>query len=244
MRSISKCVIGLLYGILLERGAVPSLETPVASLYAQHPELNQQPKNAIQIRHLLTMSAGLAWNEPSPVRRTRDDDQTSLVWTGDIYATVFGHEVQARPGETFVYSGGPHIGARRHHGEIHRPPPDRTGRSGTVSAPGHSRLDLDSRSAQPTNRLRRTSTASTRPSQNRGAGPSRWSVAGAAARAGSLDEGRHLHPARGEPGPGLWLPVVDQHADGGQPQATRDPGHRQWAANGCMWCPNSTWWWR
>ncbi|MFP8779629.1 serine hydrolase domain-containing protein [Hydrogenophaga sp. RWCD_12] len=106
MRSISKSVIGLLYGILLERGTVPSLETPVASLYAQHSELNQPPKNAIQIRHLLTMSAGLAWNEPSPVRRTRDDDQTSLVWTGDICATVFGHEVQARPGETFVYSGG------------------------------------------------------------------------------------------------------------------------------------------
>ena len=52
------------------------------------------------------MSAGLAWDEPSPVRRTPDDDQTPLLWTGSLYATVFGREAVARPGERFVYSGG------------------------------------------------------------------------------------------------------------------------------------------
>lgn len=106
MRSISKSVVGLMYGVLLARQAVPGLDTPVASLYPEHPALNQPPKNAIRIRDLLTMSAGLAWDEPSPVRRTPDDDQTPLLWTGSFYAAVFGREVVARPGETFVYSGG------------------------------------------------------------------------------------------------------------------------------------------
>lgn len=106
MRSISKSVIGLVYGVLLARQEVPGLETTVASLYPDHPALDQPPKNAIRIRDLLTMSAGLAWDEPSPVRRTPDDDQTPLAWTGSFYSTVFGREVVARPGETFVYSGG------------------------------------------------------------------------------------------------------------------------------------------
>jgi CubicO group peptidase (beta-lactamase class C family) len=106
MRSISKSVVGLVYGVLLARQEVPGLDTTVASLYPEHPALDQPPKNTIRIRDLLTMSAGLAWDEPSPVRRTPDDDQTPLVWTGSFYATVFGREVVARPGETFVYSGG------------------------------------------------------------------------------------------------------------------------------------------
>jgi CubicO group peptidase (beta-lactamase class C family) len=106
MRSISKSVVGLVYGVLLARQEVPGLDTPVASLYPDHPAQGQAPKNAIRIRDLLTMSAGLAWDEPSPVRRTPDDDQTPLVWTGSFYATVFRREVVARPGETFVYSGG------------------------------------------------------------------------------------------------------------------------------------------
>ncbi len=106
MRSISKSVVGLVYGVLLARQEVPGLDTPVASLYPDHPAQGHAPKDAIRIRDLLTMSAGLAWDEPSPVRRTTDDDQTPLVWTGSFYATVFGREVVARPGETFVYSGG------------------------------------------------------------------------------------------------------------------------------------------
>lgn len=106
MRSISKSVVGLVYGVLLARQEVPGLDTPVASLYPDHPALDQAPKNAIRIRDLLTMSAGLAWDEPSPVRRTPDDDQTLLVWTSSFYATAFGREVVARPGERFVYSGG------------------------------------------------------------------------------------------------------------------------------------------
>lgn len=106
MRSISKSVIGLVYGVLLERKQVPGLETTVASLYADHPALDQPKKNAIRIQDLLTMSAGMAWDEPSPVRRTHFDDQTPLIWTGSFYSTVFKREVLAPPGDTFVYSGG------------------------------------------------------------------------------------------------------------------------------------------
>lgn len=106
MRSISKSVIGLLYGILLARGEVPGLEVPVSTLYAECPRLNHPPKNAIRVRDLLTMTAGLAWDEPSPVHRANGDDQLRMIWTGALYPYFFERDVVAPPGERFVYSGG------------------------------------------------------------------------------------------------------------------------------------------
>src|SRR5262249_2764739 len=88
------------------RGEVPHLDTPVASLYPEYLELARPPKDAIRVRDLLTMSTGLAWDEPSPVHRAAVDDQLALVWTGSIYRRVFGRDVVAPPGTRFVYSGG------------------------------------------------------------------------------------------------------------------------------------------
>lgn len=106
MRSVSKSVIGLVYGILLARGEVPSLATPVASLYPDCPLREASAVPAVRIRDLLTMTAGLAWDEPSPVQRAAWDDQLALTWTGSVYAHLFSRERVAEPGTRFVYSGG------------------------------------------------------------------------------------------------------------------------------------------
>jgi CubicO group peptidase (beta-lactamase class C family) len=106
MRSISKNVVSLLYGILLARGEVPDIETPVASLYSEYPELNDAPRQAIRIRHLLTMTTGLEWNEPSPVYRASSNDETGLLYRECAYRYVFDRDVVAPPGYRFAYSGG------------------------------------------------------------------------------------------------------------------------------------------
>jgi CubicO group peptidase (beta-lactamase class C family) len=106
MRSISKSVVSLLYGILLSRGQVPGLSTPVTSLYSEYLELDQPARRAIEIRHLLTMSSGLDWNEPSSVRRVPENDEISLFWTWSVYRCVFQHDIVAAPGERFTYSSG------------------------------------------------------------------------------------------------------------------------------------------
>lgn len=106
MRSISKSVVGLLYGILLDRGAVPDIETPVASLYPECRDLDDAARRAIRIRHLLTMTAGLDWSEPSPVRRATSTEEVGLALRPCAYSYVFGHDVAAPPGTQFTYSGG------------------------------------------------------------------------------------------------------------------------------------------
>lgn len=106
MRSISKSVLSLLYGMLLERREVPAIDTPVVSLFPEFPELDIPSKRLIEIQHLLTMTAGLEWNEPSPVHRATSSDEGGLVTRTCAYRYVFGRDVIAAPGRSFVYSGG------------------------------------------------------------------------------------------------------------------------------------------
>lgn len=106
MRSVSKGIVGLLYGILLHQGAVPAIDTPVSSLYPQVRALNDDARQAICICHLLTMTAGLEWTEPSPVRRASWTDEIGLAISPSAYRCVFQRDVVAKPGSVFTYSGG------------------------------------------------------------------------------------------------------------------------------------------
>jgi len=106
MRSVSKSVVGLTYGILMAKGAAPALATPVVSLFPDHAALDTPARRAIRVEHLLSMSSGLDWDEPSPIHRPKRDDQFPLAWKSSAYPFVFGHEAVAAPGRRFVYSGG------------------------------------------------------------------------------------------------------------------------------------------
>lgn len=106
MRSVSKSVTSLLYGILLARGEVPSVDTSVPTLYPEYTELNEPPRRAIRIRHLLTMTAGLDWTEPSPVHRASSTDEIGLVFHQSAFRYVFKRDVVAPAGAKFLYSGG------------------------------------------------------------------------------------------------------------------------------------------
>ncbi|NKN35347.1 serine hydrolase [Agrobacterium sp. a22-2] len=106
MRSVSKSIVGLLYGILLDRGEVPGIDTSVSSLYPECTALNDTARRAICVRHLLTMTAGLEWTEPSPVRRASSTDEIGLALSPCAYSYVFQRDVVAPPGKLFTYSGG------------------------------------------------------------------------------------------------------------------------------------------
>ncbi|NTF83935.1 serine hydrolase domain-containing protein [Rhizobium rhizogenes] len=107
MRSVSKSVVGLLYGILLDRGEVPGIDTSVSSLYPECSALHDDTsRRVICIRHLLTMTAGLAWTEPSPVLRASSTDEVGLALRPCAYSYVFQRDVVAPPGTLFTYSGG------------------------------------------------------------------------------------------------------------------------------------------
>ncbi len=107
MRSTSKSIVGLLYGILLARGDVPPLETSVTSLYPEEQISGADQKRAIRIRDLLTMSSGLQWEEASPVHRLSGmSDELGLLWRKEPFPYVFSFPIAEKPGTVFTYSGG------------------------------------------------------------------------------------------------------------------------------------------
>jgi CubicO group peptidase (beta-lactamase class C family) len=107
MRSISKSVVGLLYGIVREDGKLPALSTPVVDLYPAYPSLAAEPaRRSITVEHLLTMSSGLDWRETVATYGSFANDETRLFWDWSPIKFVLGKPVVAPAGQKFDYNGG------------------------------------------------------------------------------------------------------------------------------------------
>ena len=107
MRSISKSVVGLLFGIVRQDDKLPALSTPVVDLYPGYPTLGSEPaRRAITIEHLLTMSNGLEWHETTATYGSFSNDETRLFWDWSPVKFVLSRPVVAPPGQRFDYNGG------------------------------------------------------------------------------------------------------------------------------------------
>src|SRR5262249_19043222 len=67
LRSVTKSVTGLLAGIALERKHIADLDARVLDFFPEYADLRTPAKERITVRHLLTMSAGLEWDENVPI---------------------------------------------------------------------------------------------------------------------------------------------------------------------------------
>jgi len=106
VRSVSKSVVGLLYGIALKEGKVPVLETPVLDVFPAYPDLaRDERRRAIRLSHVLTMTMGLEWNEDVPYSDERNSE-IAMERSKDRYRYVLERPIVAAPGERWRYSGG------------------------------------------------------------------------------------------------------------------------------------------
>src|SRR5262245_30621494 len=63
VRSVSKSIVSLLIGIALDRKLIASIDEPIFSFFPEYSDIRTEEKDRIQLRHLLTMTAGLDANE-------------------------------------------------------------------------------------------------------------------------------------------------------------------------------------
>lgn len=92
--SASKTVIGLLTGIAVKENYIRSVDDPMASYLKTLPSNWDTDKKTIQIRHLLSMTNGLSWNE---------DDYDGLFNSEDPLNYVLSKPLQSKPSELFNY---------------------------------------------------------------------------------------------------------------------------------------------
>jgi CubicO group peptidase (beta-lactamase class C family) len=104
VRSVTKSIVALLLGIAIDHGWVAGIDQPLLSFFPEYADLRTPEKDRITLRHLLTMSAGLRWNEDN-----YDDPNNSEVLMDrapDHYRFVLEQPVVAPAGQLYNYNGG------------------------------------------------------------------------------------------------------------------------------------------
>ena len=105
VRSISKSVVSLLFGIALERKLIAGTDVPVMSFFPEYAELKTPKWDKILLRHLLSMTPGYDWNEATA---WMDPSNTvrAMYEAADPYRYILGREVVHEPDARWQYNSG------------------------------------------------------------------------------------------------------------------------------------------
>ena len=98
--SMAKTFISILVGIAVEEGKIKSIDEPVGDFIPEYKEGN---RGKITIRHLLTMSSGINFDESyiNPIGFAAE-----AYYGSDLRKLVFKYDVTEEPGKYFEYKSG------------------------------------------------------------------------------------------------------------------------------------------
>ncbi len=105
LRSVSKSIVSLLYGIALDRGLVPPPEAGLLAQFPEYADLADPQRNLITIEHVLTMQMGLDWNERLPYSDP-ENSEIAMELAEDKLRFILSCPIIDAPGTTWTYSGG------------------------------------------------------------------------------------------------------------------------------------------
>ena len=105
IRSITKSVLSALVGITLASGKIRSLDGSLLNFFPGQAGGGKPGQSPISLRHALTRSAGLDWNEDIPYTDPRNDEIV-MDRSKDPVAYVLARPMVAEPGRIWKYNGG------------------------------------------------------------------------------------------------------------------------------------------
>ena len=106
IQSVTKSVTSLLMGVAIDQGAIDGIDQPVYEFfpeYAGKPWIDQ--RYPITLRHALTMSAAIDWNESVPYSDPSNSN-TAMNATSDWIGYVLDRDQAGQPGEAASYTSG------------------------------------------------------------------------------------------------------------------------------------------
>lgn len=106
LRSVSKSIVSLLYGIALERGKVPPPEAPLFDSFPEYRDLAKDGREKLTIHHVLTMTMGTEWDETGIPYTDRRNSEIAMDLAPDRYRFILERKVVREPGRYATYSGG------------------------------------------------------------------------------------------------------------------------------------------
>ncbi len=106
LRSVTKPIVGMLYGIALDEGLVPPLDAPLIATFPGHDDLAADPaRAAMMVRHALSMTMGIAWDESLPYSDP-NNSEIRMENAPDRVRFILEQPMVHTPGETWTYNGG------------------------------------------------------------------------------------------------------------------------------------------
>src|SRR6516165_3601531 len=107
LRSVSKSVVGLLYGIALADGKVPPPEAKLYDQFPDYPDLAKQSgRDRLTMHHVLSMTLGLEWDEFTIPYGDPRNAENAMEAAPDRYRFILERPIVGEPGVKWAYCGG------------------------------------------------------------------------------------------------------------------------------------------
>jgi CubicO group peptidase (beta-lactamase class C family) len=105
IRSISKSIVSACVGIAMEQGKIKSVDQTVFSFFPEYAKMDTGLKSGLSIKHLLTMSSGIAWNEEVPYDNP-ENSEIKMIRSPNPVEYVLSQPMDFLPGRVWKYNGG------------------------------------------------------------------------------------------------------------------------------------------
>ena len=107
IQSVSKSVTSALIGIAIDRNEIPNVNTKISSYFPEYSDYFNDPlKQSITIRDLLTMTAGISWDESSFLYTDPLNNAATMENSQNWLNYILSLPMSDVPGEKFIYNSG------------------------------------------------------------------------------------------------------------------------------------------
>lgn len=105
MRSVSKSIVSACIGIAIAQGKIKSVDQPVFDFFKDYKQYNNEGRENLKIKHLLTMTSGLKWNEDVPYDNP-ENSEIQMTNSDDGVGFVLSRDLTSELGTVWKYNGG------------------------------------------------------------------------------------------------------------------------------------------
>jgi CubicO group peptidase (beta-lactamase class C family) len=107
MKSATKSVNSILVGITIDQHKISNVDAKISSFFPEYSDLfTNKQKDAICLKHLLSMTAGLSWDEWTYPYTDPRNDAAMMASKADFFSYVLEKPLATAPGAKFTYSSG------------------------------------------------------------------------------------------------------------------------------------------
>lgn len=106
VRSISKSVVAACIDLAIQQKKIKNIDDPIFNYLPNYLGYKTPQNKNITIRHLLTMSSGIQWEENSVAHGTAANNETQMEKSKNPIAYVLSQPMKSLPGKVWNYNSG------------------------------------------------------------------------------------------------------------------------------------------